>query len=259
MQIFISTPPKGIIAYTTKSDNDTIIMLKRYIADKLEFVDRWKIYYMSLTFAGTHLNDADKIVDRLVNESTIHVTYKCGTGPMCLHSETSTVYVNGEPIEVIYSPNDRVAFVLQQVLETLVSNGKLDSGSLYSNCHLTLDGKVLSSNSLMGEYKELSPSFITYNMQDDVINKLSTVGSLVTAFGDYYQMVLLGRREHNDKKLEFHDTKITEVYEPYECINCKCNQYTAIMPCCRKKLCSSCIDTSLQSDKRCVFCKKISN
>ena len=250
MQVFITTPSRRNISYTTKSVNDTIIMLKRYIADKLEFVDRWKIYYMTLTYAGKHLNDTDRIIDRLVNESTVHVMYKCGSGPMCLHNETSSVYVNNEPIEVTYSPNDRVEFILQQVLETLVHNEKLDSNSLYSDFHLTLDGKPLNNNSLMAEYKELSPSFVTYNMQDDVINKLSNIGSLITAHGDYYQMILLGKREYSNKKLEFQFTKVNQEYEPYDCINCKCNNYSAIMPCCRKKLCNSCIN------KKCVVCKK---
>ncbi len=258
MQIFIKLSEGKCFTYTTTSDDDTIIMMKRFIREKMDIPEKHDIYSLFLTYAGKQLHDHLKISDVLSHESTVHVFRKVTGGPINATFEIENVYFSDRtnPIQVTYSPNDSITYIIQQVLEILVDEGYLSNNSLPSDFHLMLGDKVIPSSSLVAEYPELSPSFISFNKQDRIFNTLTHLGLAMDLYGPYYQIIPIGERNKSYKKLKFCIGKPpTEIANSINCTTCS-NNYNIIIPCCRKKVCYGCFERGVKTEGRCHSCQK---
>ncbi|ARF09966.1 ubiquitin family protein [Indivirus ILV1] len=255
MQIFIKLSEGKTLTYITKSENDNIIMMKRDIAKKINMPQKHDIYSLFLTYFGKQLYDHQKIIDTLHNEATIHVIFKCMSGPTNNTIETESVYVNdiSKEVQVSYFPNDTIMSIQQQVLEILVNERYVSDDSLLFNFHMRLGDKIIPLNSVTGEYAELSPAFILFNKQD-FSNQSYYFGKKIDLDGPYYQIVPIGERKKNKKNLKFYFGKA-----PYEiicnnnCVSCP-NSYNIITPCCRKKICKNCSENCASNQAKCLIC-----
>lgn len=255
MQIFIKLNEGNCFTYTTISDNDTVIMMKRFIRKKINMPHKHDIYSLFLTYAGKQLYDHLKISDILTHNATVHMFCKVTCGPTNKTFETENVYFSEktDPIQVTYSPNDSIRYIIQQVLEILVDENYLSNGALSSDYYLMLGNQYISSDNLVAEYPELSSSFILFNKQDRIFDVLTRLDIAMDPHGSYYQMIPIGERKKSYEKLQFCIGK-----HPIENINNNCvacsNNYNIIMPCCRKKICYGCFEYELGTG-RCPSCQ----
>jgi len=263
MQIFVKTPSRTLIVYHTVSEDDTILQIKRHVAEKLKLDERHAIYDMMLYVGSLSLNDKDKVQKVLQNDITIFLTYKMYSGPTALPVETEQVWAecgthDFQKVNVSYSPSHKVLYIIQQVLEYLVSVGKLNNDLTVNDVYLKLGNTILNPRKYTAEYPELATSFIAFNLQDDFINRLSTIGLLIDKFGSYYQLIPLGNRIQTNNKLEFYvGSKKTNIEEDtFECVSCQ-QKYDMIVPCCRKRSCFTCFENSVCQTKTCCFCNEV--
>lgn len=265
MQVFINIPGQRLATYNTKTDNDTILNIKRFIAETCKLEDRHKIYDMGMYYKWKCLENHDKVIDVLENEATIFVTYKIYSGPVVVPCEFSQVIAECgsnefQKVNVSYGPSHTILYIIQQVLEYLVSMNKLNCDLTVNDVYLKLGNQVLDPKKYTAEYPELATSFITFNSQDDFVNRLSTVGLLIDKFGSYYQIIHLGERLYTNKKLEFFvgqpERNIEDAEDDiYGCSNCH-QKYDIIVPCCRKRSCFNCFENNVRTIGTCCYCNR---
>lgn len=254
MQIFVKLI-KNVITYDVTESNDKGIYLKRYIADKLNFVDedRIKIYDMRLMHAGRSIDDNDKISDKVVKDGTVHMIYKLPAGIKGDRTEQNNVIVGKDVIKISYSPKDLVLDIIKYILEVLIHQKKVSATLTVDDVHLKLGDVILDPFRHMAEYPKLARSFFSYNLQEDFINQESIFKPLINKFGDYYQIILLGERENTDDQLELFFEKAESNCNNYDCL-CK-ESYNIILPCCRQRCCYKCLSTYTNL-KKCSLCNQ---
>jgi hypothetical protein len=254
MQVFIYLP-NGKNLVCPISDNDKIINIKRFIAEKLNF-DNWqKIYDMRLTCGGRTLYNNLLAKSVLFNDATVHLVTTAYSGPESVRNEKSLVYFmdNSDGLEVEYSPNDKVIYILQYILETLIKN-KILSDGLVDDFHLKLGDKILDASKCIAEYPELSTSFISFHTQNDFINNSPILSKLINKLGSYYQIIFLGHRKESDAKLKFCAGPQNIGTTNNCCLTCD-QDYTMILPCCRKRSCYQCYENNIIRNN-CAVCSK---
>lgn len=211
-------------------------------------------------YGGKYLDDNDNLSKVVQHDSTLHLCNKILAGPACQRSESIKVYYGDETddyIVVNYAPNDRIGYIAQVVIEILVHHNLLDENITIGDIHLKLRNKVLDLWRDTAEYKELAPSYFTYHLQEEFINKDSIFSKLIKKFGTYYQTVILGNRSTTDEQLRLYVGKSDSVPENYNCIVCN-KQYNVLLPCCRERICYSCVDKAFHNDK-CPSCSNSFN
>lgn len=240
MQIFI----KGLTGTTYTYDvgeADIVKDIHRYHRDKYGM----EISSQRLVYSGVQLKIYDKISDVLPADATVHLVLRMLAGPAENAEEKLEVLVDlpflDKPVtmNITRYPSDLIGGIIDDVLEELDKETPINE-DLHEKIEMYhRKCGVLHPSSRLAEYKELSRSYVTFNMSNVKYDDPYIQNVMRNNF--FYQSYPIGKKIKGIPKLTLR-TKTRKLPKYKEgCFKCgEMYRDVQILINCRHKMCSEC-------------------